>query len=186
MVSLGALWLPILVAGALVWLAGALVWMVLPHHRNDFRQVPDEEAVRDALSSDALTPGQYTIPHAADREAYQRPEIQEKFDEGPVAFLTVLPTGTAPMGKQLTLYFLYAVAVSLVAGYVASRTLGPGTAYLEVFQVTGTVAWVAYGAAYVQEGIWFGRPWSFVFKNLVDALLYGLLTAGVFGWLWPA
>ncbi|MFW6010736.1 MAG: hypothetical protein ACOC9H_02340 [Gemmatimonadota bacterium] len=186
MVSLGALWLPILVAAALVWVAGAIVWMVLPHHRNDFRQVPDEEAVRDALSSDALTPGQYTIPHAPDREAYQQPEIQEKFEEGPVAFLTVLPTGTAPMGKQLTLYFVYAVAVSLVAGYVASRTLGPGTAYMEVFQITGTVAWVAYGAAYVQEGVWFGRPWSFVVKNLVDALLYGLLTAGVFGWLWPA
>lgn len=186
MVSLGALWLPILVAGAIVWVASAIVWMVLPHHKGDFRKVPDEEAVREALSSGELRPGQYTIPHAADREAYQQPEMQEKFEEGPVAFLTVLPRGTAPMGKQLTLYFVYAVAVSLVAGYVAGRTIGPGAEYLEVFQVTGTVAWVAYGAAYVQEGIWFGRPWGFVVKNLVDALLYGLLTAGIFGWLWPA
>jgi hypothetical protein len=185
MVSLGALWLPILLAAALVWVAGAVVWMILPHHKNDFSPVPDEEAVRTALSSNELTPGQYTIPYVADREAYQRPETREKFEEGPVAFLTVLPTGQTPMGKRLTLYFVYAVAVSLVAGYVASRTLGPGAEYLEVFQITGTVAWVAYGAAYVQEGVWFGRPWSFVFKNLVDALLYGLLTAGVFGWLWP-
>ncbi len=40
-------------------------------------------------------------------------------------------------------------------------------------------------AATVPDAIWFGRPWSAIGKNLFDALMYGLLTAGVFGWLWP-
>ena len=39
--------------------------------------------------------------------------------------------------------------------------------------------------AVVQDAIWFGRPWSSAWKVLGDALLYGLMTAGVFGWLWP-
>ena len=90
------------------------------------------------------------------------------------------------MGKQFVLWFLFSVIVGVVCAYVAGRTLAPGTDYLQVFRVTGTVAWVAYGFAYVQEGIWFGRPWSFVFKQLFDALLYALVTAGAFGWLWPA
>ena len=55
-----------------------------------------------------------------------------------------------------------------------------------MFQLTGTVAWLAYGMALIPDAIWFGRPWSSVTKGIGDALVYGLLTAGAFGWLWPA
>ena len=61
----------------------------------------------------------------------------------------------------------------------------PAVRRLAVFRITGTVAWLAYGAATVPDAIWFGRPWSAIGKNIFDALMYGLLTAGVFGWLWP-
>ncbi len=30
-----------------------------------------------------------------------------------------------------------------------------------------------------------GKPWGSVLKDLLDGLIYGLLSAGVFGWLWP-
>ena len=30
------LWLPILVAAVLVWIASALIWTVLPWHKSDF------------------------------------------------------------------------------------------------------------------------------------------------------
>lgn len=186
MVSLGALWLPVLLAAGLVFAVSALVWMVLPHHRNDFRGLSNEEDVRAALSAGGVSPGQYTIPHAPDREAYREPEMQAKFEAGPNAFLTVLPSGTPSMGKQFVQWFACSVVVGVVCAYVAGRTLPPGADYLQVFRVTGTVAWLAYGFAYLQEGIWFGRPWSFVGKQVLDALLYGLVTAGAFGWLWPA
>lgn len=185
MVTLGALWLPILLSAVLVFVASSIVWTVLPHHRNDFRGLPDEEAVRGALSDPDPEPGQYHVPYAPDREAYGSEEVQRKFEEGPVAAITVLPDGAPSMGKQFVQWFLYAVAVSVVAAYVAGRTLPAGAEYLEVFRVTGTVAWVAYGAGYVGDAIWFGRPWGFSLKMLIDGLAYGLLTAGVFGWLWP-
>lgn len=183
MVSLGALWIPILFATVLVFVASSVVWMVLPYHKGDFAGLPDEDAVREALGSPE--PGQYHVPHAPDRDAYQSEEIQRKREEGPVAMITVVPDGPPSMGKQFVQWFLYGILVSVVAAYVAGRTLGPGAEYLEVFRVTGTVAWAAYGLAYVGDAIWFGRPWSFSLKMVLDALIYGLLTAGAFGWLWP-
>lgn len=186
MVTLAALWLPILVSAALVFVASSVVWMVLPHHRDDFGGIPDEDAVREALSDPEVTPGQYHVPHAPDREAYGSDEMQRKFEEGPVAFVTVLPDGAPSMGKRFVQWFVYGLAVSAAAAYVAGATLPAGAEYMEVFRVTGTVAWVAYGAAYAGDSIWFGRPWSFSVKMVADGLLYGLLTAGVFGWLWPA
>jgi len=44
---------------------------------------------------------------------------------------------------------------------------------------------LAYGFGSIPESIWFGRPWGNQLKTLIDGLCYGLLTAGVFGWLWP-
>jgi len=40
MVSVGALWLPILLSGAVVFVASSLVWMVLPHHKSDWAALP--------------------------------------------------------------------------------------------------------------------------------------------------
>jgi hypothetical protein len=30
-----------------------------------------------------------------------------------------------------------------------------------------------------------GKPWSVAWKEVFDGLLYGCVTAGTFGWLWP-
>ena len=185
MVSLGSLWLPILLSAVAVFVGSSVVWMLLPYHDADFGGLPDEEAVRDALASPDLTPGQYHVPYAPDREAYGSEEIQRKFEEGPVAVITVMD-GPPDMGRQFAGWFLYSLGVGVLTAYVAGRTLPAGAEYLDVFQITGTVAWASYGLAYVGDAIWFGRPWGFSLKMVFDALLYGLLTAGVFGWLWPA
>ena len=49
----------------------------------------------------------------------------------------------------------------------------------------GAVSFVAYGFGSITMAIWMGKPWSSVAKDLADALIYGLLSAGIFGWLWP-
>ena len=183
MITLAALWLPIVLSAVAVFFVSFVVWNFMPWHRNDYTGVPQEGRVRGLLKD--LSPGQYNLPHVADRKDLGKPEVQAKFDEGPVAFLIVLRKGVPNLGKSLAVWFVFNLAVSVVAAYVAGRTLSAGVDYLEVFRITGTVAWVAYGWAYVQEGVWFGRPWSFVGKMLFDALLYGLVTAGFFGWLWP-
>ena len=36
-----------------------------------------------------------------------------------------------------------------------------------------------------QMSIWYRRAWSTTIKTTVGGLVYALLTAGMFGWLWP-
>jgi hypothetical protein len=45
---------------------------------------------------------------------------------------------------------------------------------------------MGYALALWQNTIWYKRAWTTTFKSTVDGLVYGMLTAGVFGWLWPA
>jgi hypothetical protein len=77
------------------------------------------------------------------------------------------------------------LVISTLVAYLAGRTLAAGTEYLAVFRVAGTAAILAYSGALPVAAIWFGRSWSSVFKEIFDGVVYGLLTAGVFGWLWP-
>ena len=186
MVTIDSLWVAILLSSIAVWFCSFLVWAVSPHHRSDFKQLPNEEATRKALLPQKLTPGQYNIPHLPSRDDFKKPQFLKKFSDGPVAFLTVLPNGMPPMGKNMGLSLLFNLFVGVLVAYLAGHTLPAGTDYLEVFRVAGTSAWLAYGIGVIPDGIWFGRPWSAVGKHLFDALLYALLTAGFFGWLWPA
>lgn len=183
MVPIADLVVPILVAAVLVFVVSSLVWMVLPHHKSEWKGVPREDALRAALGD--VPPGLYTVPHVSSTEQMKSPEIQAKLEEGPVAYVTVAPKGPPNMGKNLALWFVYAVFVGVIVAYVTGRALAPGAEYLAVFQISGTVAWAAYGFSVIGDAIWFAKPWSSVAKHLVDALLYGLVTAGAFGWLWP-
>jgi hypothetical protein len=57
--------------------------------------------------------------------------------------------------------------------------------YRTVFRLVGSIGFLAYAAGTVYEAIWYWRPWKSLAYNAVDALLYGLVMAGTFGWLWP-
>ena len=182
-VLLSSLWLPIVVAAVAVFFASYLAWMVLPHHRSDWSGLKNEEEVRSVLRG--TTPGEYSLPHAATREAYKSEEWKAKCTEGPAALLTVIPSGPPKMGKSLVQWFIYCLVVSLFVAYVTSRAVPAGSEYLRVFQIAGTVAFLAYSAAHVSGAIWMGHRWSRALKDVLDGLVYGLLTAGIFGWLWP-
>jgi hypothetical protein len=54
-----------------------------------------------------------------------------------------------------------------------------------VFRFAGCTAFVGYAVALWQDSIWYKRNWGTTFRNTVDGLLYGCLTAGTLGWLWP-
>jgi hypothetical protein len=90
------------------------------------------------------------------------------------------------MGKNLSLWFLYSVIVSVFAAYITGRAVGRGTDYLTVFRFAGTTAFMGYSLALLHESIWYLRPWLRTLKSVFDGLVYALLTAGMFGWLWPS
>lgn len=175
-----SLWQPILVSAVLSFIAGAVIWMVMPWHKSDWQKTADEEAVRAALKS--TKPGMYTVPNC-DPAQFKDPDMQQKFVDGPQAFITVVPSGMPQMGGKLLLMFVYNLMVGVLCAYFVSRTAAPGTDYLGIFRIAGTVAFTAYGFAYIQESVWFGRSWSLTAKTFLDALIYGLLVGGAFGWL---
>jgi hypothetical protein len=183
MVPLMSLWLPILLGAVLVFMASALVWMALPHHKTDWKGLPNEEAVRGVLKG--VAPGLYSVPFVAGMDMSKDPAAAKKFEEGPVAHVTVMPAGPIAMGGMMARSFVFYLLVCLGVAYLTSRTLAPGAAYLAVFRVAGTTAWFAFGLGVIPDSIWFGRPWSSTVKHLADSLLYALLVGGVFGWRWP-
>ncbi len=185
MVSLMSLWLPILLAAVIVFVVSSVIHMMLTYHRTDFGKVPDEDRVMDALRPFGIPPGDYVIPHAGSPDAMKSPEFIEKAAKGPVAFVTVMENGMPGMGKSLVLWFVYCVVVGVFAAYVAGHALAPGADYLAVFRFVGTVAFAGYALGLLQNSIWYGRAWSATVKSVFDGLLYALVTAGTFGWLWP-
>jgi hypothetical protein len=181
MVSLMSLLIPILLSAVFVFIASSVIHMLLGYHARDFGPVPDEAAARTALR---MPPGDYVVPFAGSMEAMKSAEFTEKMKTGPVAFMTVVPNGVG-MGRSLALWYVYCVVVSLFAAYVASRALGPGADYLQVFRFTGATAFAGYVLAQWQNTIWYHRSVTTTLKNTFDGLIYALITAGTFGWLWP-
>lgn len=185
MVPILSLWLPILVAAVLVFIASSVIHMFLKYHDKDFAPLPDEGGVMDALRPFNIPPGEYVMPHAAGRAERESEEHKNKANEGPVALLNVFPNGVPQMGRSLAEWFGYCIVVGIFAAYITGRAVLPGAEYLQVFQFAGTVAFIAYSLALIQHSIWYKRAWSTTLKSMADGLLYGLLTGGVFGWLWP-
>jgi hypothetical protein len=185
MVSVVSLWLPILLSAVIVFVASSVIHMLLSYHRSDFKQVPSEEKVMDALRPFNIPPGDYVIPRAGSTQEMGSPEFAEKMTRGPVAFVTVLPSGPPSMTGNLILWFLYCVLVGIVAAYVAGRAVAPGGEYLAAFRFAGTAAFLSYAMALLQNSIWYKRDWSATLKSMFDGLIYALLTGGIFGWLWP-
>ncbi len=185
MTELHVLWLPILLSSVIVFVVSSVIHMALPWHKSEYPKVPNEERVMDALRPLAIPPGDYMIPRPSSTQEMRSPEFTEKMKKGPVMVLTVLPNGPAPMGRNLVLWFIYSAVVGLFAAYVAGRALPPGAAYLRVFRFAGVTAFVGYSFALWQMSIWYRRAWSTTIRATVDGLIYALLTAGTFGWLWP-
>ncbi len=185
MVSIPSLWLPILVSSILVFFASWLIHMLLPYHRSDFGKVPSEDEVQDALRRFNIPPGDYMIPCGGGPDAMKSPEFQAKIKKGPVVVLTVFGPAAMSMGASLAQWFVYLLLVGFFTAYVAGRALPVGSPYLHVFRFAGVAAFLSYSIALWQDSIWYKRKWSTTIKNTFDGLVYALLTAGTFGWLWP-
>lgn len=182
---LAALWLPILLSAVLVFVLSALIHMVLNYHKGDFKKLPNEDGVLEAMRKFNIPPGDYHMPYCSSSKEMKDAAFMEKLKAGPVGLMTILPSGQFSMGKPLVLWFLYCLIVSLFAGYIADRAVGPGGHYLAVFRFVGSSAFMGYAFALAQNSIWYGRSWGTTLRSMFDGLIFALASAGVFGWLWP-
>ena len=184
MVTLTALWLPIVLSAIIVFVASSIMHMLLPYHRSDYRQLPEEDKLLAALRGAGLHKGLYIFPHGTHKDMKSSAMI-EKYKQGPVGMLTVFSSGPPAMPKFLGLWFAYCLIIGFFVAYLTGHTVAFGAHYRVVFRVAGTAAFLAYGLGHLSNGIWKGQPWGTTLKEVIDGLIFGLLTAGTFGWLWP-
>jgi len=181
----GSLWLQVIVSAVVVFMASSILHMALKYHKADHKRLPNEDAVREAIARVNPSPGIYFTPYCADMKQMKDPAIVEKFEKGPVAMLTIYPKGAPMLPKHLVLWFGFCMLVSFVAAYVARHTLHPGDDGMLVMQITGTVAFAAYGVAQLHDSIWKGQPWVNTLRFVVDGAIYALLTGLTFRLMWP-
>lgn len=185
MVGMSGLVMPIVLSAVGVFVVSSLIHMVFNWHKNEYQKLPNEDAVSAALRPFNLAPGEYALPAVNEAKEMGTPEFQARLKQGPNLFMTVRPNEVGNMGKMLGLWFVYALGVAVVTAYVTGRALPQGAEYLDVFRFAGTTTFIAYAAGIWQHWIWWGKGTRAAITTTVDGLLYALVTAGVFGWLWP-
>jgi hypothetical protein len=184
--ALAALWLPILLSSVAVFIMSSIIHMMSPWHKSDYAMVPDQDRVMDALRPFGIPPGDYMMPRPSSMADMKSAEFQAKRARGPVMMLTVIPSGASTaMGKYLVSWFVYLVVVSAIAACVASAAAGVAPTYHRIFHFVGVTAFTAYVVGQWPMSIWMHRPWSTTIKHTFDGLIYALVTALIFGWLWP-
>ena len=186
MVPVTALWMPILASTVLVFITSNLIWMVLNLHKKDWKPLPDEEALAEVLNQQKVGEGEYTFPFADGAEDWKSEEWQKRFQRGPVGFLTLKTPGDMGMGKSMASWVIYIVILQIFIAYLTGHARAAGADFAAVFQIAGAAGVLGFAGAVAPEAIWLGRQWSNVLKTMFDGVVYGLLSAAVFAWLWPA
>ena len=183
-VSVVSLWLPILLSAVGVFIVSSLIWTVVKWHNADWKKLPDEEGARAALKG--IPAGQYAVPHVSHGQGARDPEWIQKAKDGPTLMIVAWEGDPTRMGRQLGQWFAYCLVISALLGFVTSVILHSGESFGMVFHTVAILGAMTYSGAHAINSIWFRHTWGRTFKDIVDGVIYALVTAAIFGWLWPA
>jgi len=168
-----------------IFIASSVIWMVLPYHKADIRKLPDESGFLSALKSQNIPAGVYMWPNCCDSTEMKSDDFKQRYDAGPWGSINVLAK-KPNFARNMLLTFVFYLVVGVFVAYITSEARPFGANYLSVFQVAGATAILAYCAGGIPGAIFMGTPPRFIMTSLLDGVIYGLITAGTFGWLWPA
>lgn len=179
--NLDALWFPILMATVFVFVASTFLHMVLPWHRGDMKQLPGEDEILDKLRG--VPKGSYMFPFCSDMKQMDQPEMKEKFQQGPVGFLTLLRPGPFKIGASLLQWTLYILLVEVLVAYLAGHHFGPEPTS-GIFRFTCTTAFLPFALGDLPNSIWKGVPWKVTLKFVLDGVAFALVTGLAFALFW--
>ncbi len=123
---LAELWMPILVSAVCVFLVSSVLHMLLPIHKSDYGKLEREAELMASMREQGVQPGTYMFPNCDSMKDLESPEMVEKFKQGPVGWMTVMPSGPPSMGRPLLLWFLYTILLGVFLGYLSWMALEPG------------------------------------------------------------
>lgn len=175
---------PILAAAVAVFVLSLIVQTAMPWHKRDFDNVPDDDAVLNAIRTLEIPPGDYCVPSPRLPDGTRNPAFVEKWAAGPSVTMTVIPA-SANMGRYMAQWFAFSTLVAAIAAWVTCTIVEPGGDHRAVFHYGAILTFLSYSLGAWPLSIWYHRKWSTAFKSTFDALLYGVATGMVFVWLWP-
>ncbi|MGJ8636431.1 MAG: hypothetical protein ACSHX5_06270 [Phycisphaerales bacterium] len=176
--------MPILVSGVLVFVASSIIWMALPIHKPDIKFIPNEEAFDAAIKPLDLKPGFYMYPNCATSKEMQSDAFKSRWKAGPWGTINVMSSApNFPM--NLLKCFISYIVIAAMCGYLAGIGLAPGAEYMDVFRVVGTAGILGFCMGSFAGDFFLGKPNRFIITSFIDGVVFALITAGVFAWLWP-
>ncbi len=184
MTPLTSLVLPILLSAVFVFVVSSLIHMVLQIHKGDYRKLPNEDAVLDAMRSAGVQPGQFMFPCPTSMKDMGSPEMVAKYRRGPIGSLIVRPSGDIGMGKALMQWFVLCVVISVFVAYLTGLALPPEATGAQVFRFAAAATVLGHAFSSVNDSIWKGLSWTTTAKFVFDGVVYGLVTGATFAWLW--
>lgn len=179
-------WLPILLSAVFVFLASAVINMALKFwHMPDSRGFSNEDEVAAAIRRGDPAPGLYMMPFC-DPATYKDPAVQAKFNQGPVAKIYLSASGVKNLGAHLGAWFLLCLVISIACAGLAAGALPRNPGAHAIWHTVGLAALLGYAFGEPTHSIWRGQPWIVSLKYAIDGLVYAIITATTFAWLWPA
>lgn len=183
-VALLDLWLPIVCATAVVWIFSFIFWAASPWHKPDVNPLPDQDGFDGAVAGFDLKPGFYMTPCTHDSKEWKEQAFIDRYNRGPWMTLNVFP-GKPSMGKNMVLTVLTFLCVSVLVAYLATLGVRAGAEYMHVFRFVAVAAGLGYIFGGIPNDIWFAKPRRWFVTGVIDAVVYALVTAGFFAWMWP-
>lgn len=176
------LWLPILLSGVATHIASTIAWTVSPHHKPEWKKLPAEDDLLDLLDEKQVAAAQYLFPYADDPKEMGTPEFQEKMKTRCRGMLVLWPKPVS-MGQAIGLTFAFFMVAAFVIGYLSSVAFAPGADRMDVFRLVFTAGLLCHAAGPFPGVFWFRQHFA---MEVLDGVVYALITAGLFAWLWPA
>lgn len=179
MPSLLSLALPIILSGVALFFASFLSWMVIQLHKQDWKKLPNEDAVMAGIGTNVPL-GSYMVPGMTSHADLNTPEFQKKYETGPRATITILPKTN--MGRNLGLTILHFTAVSFLIAYMTSMVIPKGSEFMLVFRVVFTAGILAFLSGIVAHSIWFRVR---IVGHVIESIAYAAIIATIFALMWP-
>lgn len=177
------LWLPILLSAAAVWLISLVFGMALPHHKQDWIGLSDEDGFMDFIRRNGIKPGNYLFPDFRTREALKSAKVEKALNEGPVGHLSVWRTPVTMGDKMVGAFIVHLVVATLIA-YLTRIALPGAAPFAKVFQIAGTAGILAYSFSFIPNALWFGAYKRTIVASIIDGIICGLVIGVIFAWRW--
>ena len=175
------LWLPIVLAGIATHVASTIAWTVLPHHKPEWNKLPAEDELLDLLDEKQVAAEQYLFPYCEDHKEMSSPEFKEKMNTRCRGMLVLWPD-PPNMGKAIGLTLAFFLVAACLIGYLASIAFEPGANRMDVFRLVFMAGLLCHAAGPFPGVFWFRKYFA---MEVLDGVVYALITAGLFAWLWP-